>query len=104
MAWFKREEESSTFYIWSGKRAFVHACCDWHFSGYNWYTFDIIEISIENDTMMGAFEATFKLFGVGFRWRWNHSETELTNRLAKQVEAIKEEKFTIIKFDDEELN
>ena len=54
---------------------------------HNWYDCDLIWIRFENDKIMGGVEATFILFGLGFRWRWNHTRTE---QMAECEDAIEE--------------
>ena len=59
--------------------AFIELDCQWKqlLAGYNWYTFNLINIEIENDIIMGGYECTFVLLGFSIRWRWNHTETEM---------------------------
>ena len=56
---------------------------------WNWYTFTFIQIEIENDVMMGDYEFTFILLGLGFYTRYHYTDTETTDKLKKQVESIK---------------
>lgn len=54
----------------------------WHqlFEEYNWYTFDIIQLSIENDMKMtGGWTVDFYLLGLGFylRVNFNFEESEV---------------------------
>lgn len=42
----------------------------------NWRTFSLAYVELEDDHIMGGFEITFILLGLGFRFRWNHTETE----------------------------
>jgi hypothetical protein len=55
----------------------------------NWYTFHPIKIEIENDASLGGIEATIIILGVGLRWRWNHTETELGRKIADDITAIR---------------
>lgn len=57
----------------------------------NWYTYRFCEISFENDAMMGAYDATFCVLGLSFRWRWEHTETEFKRQLDESVAIIKKE-------------
>lgn len=68
---------------------------DWHndwsqlWEWCNWYDFNVAWISFENDKIMGGYEVTFILFGLGFRWRWNHTETEQMREVQEAMEDIK---------------
>lgn len=56
---------------------------------YNWYTFHLAQIEFENDEIMGGYEVTVILFGLGFRVRWNHTETETIRELKDTMEGVK---------------
>jgi hypothetical protein len=55
---------------------------------YNWSTYTFFELSFQNDSMMGAYEAVFIVLGFGFNWRWNHTETDFTKQMNEQIESI----------------
>lgn len=55
----------------------------------NWYTFHPIKFEIEDDRTLGGFEMTIIILGVGLRWRWNHTITETSEQIARDVAAIK---------------
>lgn len=69
---------------------FIQFQQDWSqlLGGCNWYTFRFADIQFEWDKILGGVEATIVLLGLGFRWRWNFTETELTESLAKTIEDI----------------
>lgn len=54
----------------------------------NWYTFHIFMWELEDDKIMGGVEMTFILLGLGFRWRWNHVETEAMAECKKAIKDI----------------
>lgn len=72
-----------------------HWFIDWYqewsqlWEGCNWYDFTICHIAFENDKIMGGVEATFVLFGLGLRWRWNHTRTEQMAEVEQAVAEIK---------------
>lgn len=51
----------------------------------NWYTFNPVLVEFEDDTLLGAVEVTAILLGVGFRVRWNHTETDAMRKIVAQV-------------------
>lgn len=57
----------------------------------NWYTFTPIKIEIEDDRILGGWEFTLVILGVGFRFRYNYAETELVLRLRNQIKEINDE-------------
>ena len=59
------------------------------FESCNWYDFHVIHIHFENDKIMGGYEFSFILLGLGFRWRWNHTTTETMQECLEAVEDIK---------------
>lgn len=62
--------------------------------GCNWYNFTPIKIEIEDDRILGGWEFTVVLLGVGFRFCYNYAETELVVRLRNQMkELTNEERF-----------
>ena len=57
----------------------------------NWYEYRIAHIELENDVMMGGVEITFIVLGLGFRLRWNHTETEAMKHCRDAVKEIMED-------------
>lgn len=55
----------------------------------NWYTFHPIFFEIENDEILGGFEITIIVMGLGVRWRWNHTETKAMEDIKTQIQEIK---------------
>lgn len=55
----------------------------------NWYTFHPIQIEVEDERNMGGVEATIIILGLGFRVRWNYTETDFLKGIRKQVEEIR---------------
>ncbi|MGN8022282.1 hypothetical protein ACTJJ7_16390 [Phyllobacterium sp. 22229] len=51
------------------------------FQSCNWYTFHPVHLEIEDDDAMGGFEVSIVIFGLGFRIRWNHTETEQVSHI-----------------------
>ena len=74
---------------------------DWFFEFYEdysqllqkckWYAFRFAHIEVENDKLMGDFEATFILLGLGFRFRWNHTLTKERQECDEAIKKILEE-------------
>jgi hypothetical protein len=58
--------------------------------GYNWRTFQIIQIEVEDDRSMGGAEATVVLLGLGFRIRVNYAKTPMVDHIEEQVQRIKD--------------
>ena len=58
------------------------------FTHCNWYTFRFAQIEFENDSIMGAYEATVIILGIGIRCRWNHTDTETAQEIREQVAEI----------------
>jgi hypothetical protein len=56
-------------------------------SGFNWRTFHLVMIEVEDDRMCGAVEVTVVALGVGVRARWTYDST-FTRRMAEEVEAV----------------
>lgn len=52
---------------------------------YNWATFHPVMIEFEDDAALGGFEVTIILMGLGFRIRWNHTRTEMVERIERQI-------------------
>jgi|SRR5882672_766159 len=65
----------------------------------NWYTFNINNIEVENDKIMGGFEATVIILGLGCTIRRNHTITEDASYIKEQVDSVKEGKFTGVETD-----
>ena len=63
---------------------------DWSqlFQNCNWYTFRFCLIETEWDKMMGAIEGTFIIFGLGFRIRWQYTETEATRAIKEEINDL----------------
>lgn len=59
------------------------------FGKWNWHNFTFIELSIEDDFQLGAFEFNFVLLGIGINLRFNYKETEMTESLQKMINEIK---------------
>lgn len=58
-------------------------------SGYNWRTFRLIMVEVEDDRMFGAVEATVVLLGFGLRVRWTHTLTDKMEDLLDGMERVK---------------
>ena len=77
----------------------AHAINDWpqflHRQEYNWRTFHLIHIYVEDDKMLGSFEVEVALLGLGFRIRFGIRETatleELRARMAECYTSRSEE-------------
>ena len=69
---------------------FFHWIEEWSqlFQECNWYTFHPIDVEFENDSIMGGWEATVIFMGLGFRVRYNHTETETVSGIKDQVDEI----------------
>jgi len=70
--------------------------CEWPAvlmpSRYNWTTFTVIHLEIENERNMGGFEIKAMLLGFGIRWRWNYNpEAETLKEVMRRVAEIKEQ-------------
>lgn len=61
----------------------------------NWYTFTFAHIEFEDDRLMGGYEVTFILLGLGFRWRWNHTRTQAMQDCIEMAEDIKSNGFHV---------
>jgi hypothetical protein len=57
-------------------------------SKYNWYTCTLCRIEFENDAILGAYEATAILIGIGLRVRWNHTRTETMDEIERRVAEL----------------
>ena len=58
------------------------------FQNCNWYTFHPLMIEYEDETNMGGVELTIIILGLGFRVRWNHTETEMVEEITQTVSRI----------------
>lgn len=56
--------------------------------GCNWYTFHLIQIEFEDDRILGGFEATIIILGLGFRIRCNWRVTEEAASILQQLKEI----------------
>lgn len=56
--------------------------------GCNWYTFTPIKIEFEDDRILGGFETTWVILGLGFRIRWNHTETDAAREITDAVDEL----------------
>lgn len=63
---------------------------DWSqlLGGCNWYAFRFCHIEVEWDKAMGGIEATITFMGLGFRWRWNYTVTELAAEIRDRVARV----------------
>lgn len=57
----------------------------------NWRTFRFCHIEAEDDTMLGAFEITVVILGLGARVRWNHTRTETLEDIEREKDRIMRE-------------
>jgi hypothetical protein len=55
-----------------------------HKGCWNWINFNIITIEFE----LGAYDLTFIILGIGFYFRINWKETEMTESLKKMIKEI----------------
>ena len=71
----------------------IELCEDYSqfFDKCNWYTFRFAFIELENDAIMGAYELTFIILGLGIRIRWDHTETDEKRELRQRAREIKAE-------------
>ena len=60
---------------------FFHPC--------NWRTFHPVHVEWKDDIMLGAFEVQVIVLGLGFRVRWNHTETETKREIIESAEEVK---------------
>lgn len=74
-----------------GKNWLISPIEEWSqfFEPCNWYTIHPIKLELENDEIMGGFEITFIVLGLGLRWRWNHTETEQMTEIKETIAGIK---------------
>ncbi len=56
--------------------------------GCNWYTFHPIKIEFEDDRTMGGIEITVVILGLGFRVRWNYTETDQVCEIKHAVDDL----------------
>lgn len=57
-----------------------------------WYDFTLAEIKFENDIIMGGWEVNFIVFGLGFSWRYTHTETEHGKVIKDFIKELEEER------------
>ncbi len=75
---------------------------DWieHYSQFfrkdNWYTFTPLWLEVENDWIMGNYELTLVILGLGFRITYHHSETETTREIKSNIDMIEDESSVIL--------
>jgi hypothetical protein len=55
---------------------------------YNWRTFNLIKVYVEDDTMLGGLEIEVALLGLGVRVRFGLKETERMNELRERMKDI----------------
>jgi hypothetical protein len=60
------------------------------FDDCNWYTYRFAHLEFENDSILGAYEGTIVILGIGIRVRWSHTETETMAEIKRRVETIKD--------------
>lgn len=77
-------------YLELSKNAFVSFVNEWSqlFGKFNWINWTFINIAFEDDVMLGGFEFDFVILGLGFHFRWNHTETETMKEMKKQADDI----------------
>lgn len=55
----------------------------------NWYTFHFVRIEIEDDSVMGGFEATAVLLGLGIRVAYTYDRgTEMRQEIRERMKEI----------------
>ena len=90
---FERDEYDKCWYLYLSENTFVHLINDWGkiFGKWNWYSFHILHVYVENDLMFPGFEFEFVVMGLGFRFRINRSwrETEIGQRLDQLNQKLK---------------
>jgi hypothetical protein len=59
--------------------------------GMNWRNFRFIELSVEDDRIMGAVEGVIALLGIGLRLRWTYTVTETAQYIVDSVKEIENE-------------
>ena len=55
---------------------------------YNWRTFNLVKVYVEDDTMLGGLEIEVALLGLGVRVRFGLKETERMNELRERMKDI----------------
>ncbi len=75
------------------KELLINILNEWRqlFSKYNWYTMTIINLYIENDAMMGAYDFEFVILGIGIRFRLNYKETETMKEIGVEIKKLLKE-------------
>ena len=51
----------------------------------NWYDFNFVHLSFENDTMFGNFYVSAWLLGFGVRLVWHYKDTDAGHKIAAQI-------------------
>ena len=51
----------------------------------NWYDFNFIKLSVEDDRMFGQFEIDAWLLGFGVRLTWAYRKTDKGQEIAKKI-------------------
>lgn len=55
---------------------------------WNWRTFHVVQVEIEDDRMMGNWELTVVLLGLGFRLVWVGEDTEARKRIRDDLDRF----------------
>lgn len=56
------------------------------FQSCNWYTFQVVQLEIENDAAMGNYEVTVALLGLGIRIAYTYDkDTEMRQELRERL-------------------
>lgn len=71
------------------------------FTKCNWYTFNFLNIELEDDRIMGGVEVTVIMLGLGVRVRWNYKVTKDVSSIKEQVDKINAGKFTGVETEDQ---
>lgn len=59
------------------------------FDACHWYTYRVAHIEFERDVVLGGWEASIALLGLGIRVRWNHTETDALREVRRRMDEIK---------------
>lgn len=54
----------------------------------NWYTYTFCHLEFDNDSILGGIELTAMILGLGFRIRYNHTETEVIKNMLRQIDDL----------------
>ena len=76
----------------SGKEILIGFINEWHqlFASFNWSTYTLVKIEFEDDACMGAYCVDVILLGLGFTFRYNHTETEQMTRIKEACKDIED--------------